>query len=38
MKQLQMSMIKNYLKKDKYIYIYIYPEKRQEIIDNLRLK
>ena len=35
-KQLQMSMIKKYLKKD--IYIYISPEKRQEIIDELTLK
>ena len=27
-------MIKKYLKKDMYIYIYIYPEERKEIIDN----
>ena len=31
-KQLQMSMIKKYLKKD------ISPKERQKIIDNLRLK
>ena len=41
-KQLQMSMIKKHVKKDKYIYIYIiyiyiYPEERQKIIDYLRL-
>ena len=30
-------MIKNYLKKKKYIYIYIYPEERQIIIEDLRL-
>ena len=29
-----MTMIKKYLKK----YIYIYPEKRQEILDDLRFK
>ena len=41
-----MNMIKKYLKKDIYIYIYvyifpgyiyIYPGKRHEIVDNLRL-
>ena len=32
-----MRMIKNYLKKDIYIYIYIYPEERQKIIDDLRV-
>ena len=36
-KQLQMSIIQNYLKKYIYIYIYIYAEERQKIIDNLRL-
>ena len=30
-----MRMIKKYLKKDIYIYIYIYPEKIQNVIDNL---
>ena len=34
-KQLKRSMIKKYPKI--YIYIYIYPEERQKIIDNLRL-
>ena len=32
-----MRMIKKYLKKDIYIYIYIYPEERQKIIDDLRV-
>ena len=38
-KQLQLSIIQNYLKKYIYIYIYIYiyAEERQKIIDNLRL-
>ena len=31
-----MNMIKKYLQKKKYTYIYIYPEKRQEIIDDPR--
>ena len=34
-KQFQMRMIKKHPKKDIYIYIYIYPEERQKIVDNL---
>ena len=36
-KQLKRSMIKKYPKIYIDIYIYIYPEERQKIIDNLRL-
>ena len=40
-RQLQMSMIKKYLKKDMYLQKKdknVYPEERQEIFDELRLK